>query len=85
MVITNIFPLSSNKREVVSLPIVGTHLQLSFLSPVTLLGDGLVAGGRRIHEKLFSDGHDHCGPEVEGGGPYILEEITGDLLEHLPQ
>jgi hypothetical protein len=39
---------------------------------VTLLGDGLVAGGRRIHEKLCSDGHAHRGPEVEGGGALYI-------------
>jgi hypothetical protein len=43
-----------------------------------------VAGGRRIHEKLYSGGHGHRGPEVNGGGPHILEEIIGDLLEHFP-
>jgi hypothetical protein len=43
-----------------------------------------VAGGRRIHEKLCSGGHGHGGPELEGGGPHILGEIIGDLLEHLP-
>jgi hypothetical protein len=51
---------------------------------VTLVGDGLVAGGRHIHEKLCSGGHGHRGPKVEGGGPHILGEIIGDLLEHLP-
>jgi hypothetical protein len=86
MVITNISPhLPSNKGGVASPPIVRTHLQLSFLSPATLVGDGLVAGGRRIHEKLCSGSHGHPGPEVEGGGPHILGEIIGDLSEHLPQ
>jgi hypothetical protein len=77
--------LPSNKGRVVSPPIAGTHLQLSLLSLATLVGDGLMAGGRRIHEKLCSSGHGHRGPEVEGGGPHILREIIGDLLEHLSQ
>jgi hypothetical protein len=76
--------LPSNKGGVVSPPIAGTHLQLPLLSLVTLVGDSLVAGGRHIHKKLCSGGH-HRGPEVEGGGPHILEEIIGDLLEHLSQ
>jgi hypothetical protein len=77
--------LPSNKGGVVSPPIARAHLQLSLLSPTMLVEDGLVAGGRRIHKKLCSGGHGHLGPEVEGGGPHILWEIIGDLLEHLPQ
>jgi hypothetical protein len=85
MVITNISPISPQiKERIVSPPIAGTHLQLPLLSPTTLVGDGLVASGRRIHEKLCSGGYGHRGPEVEGGGPHILGEIIGDLLEYLP-
>jgi hypothetical protein len=86
MVIINISPISPQIKEgVVSPPIAGTHLQLPLLSPATLVGDGLVAGGRRIHEKLCSGGHGHREPKVDGGGPHILGKIIGDLLEHLPQ
>jgi hypothetical protein len=35
--------LPSNKGGVVSPPIAETHIQLSLLSPATLVGDGLVA------------------------------------------
>jgi hypothetical protein len=34
-------------------PIVMTHLQLSILSPMTLVGDSSVTGGRHIHEKAL--------------------------------
>jgi hypothetical protein len=48
-----------------------------------LVGDGLVTGGRRIHEKLCSDDHDHRGSEMEGDAPHILGEIIDDLLKRL--
>jgi hypothetical protein len=83
MVITNISSISPQIKGSLSPSIAGTHFQLIFLSPATLVGDGLVADGRPIHEKFCFGGHGHRRPEVEGGGPHILREIIGDLLEHL--